>query len=127
MKTRINHALQQRVQPRNWRPYGGAGDSRQQPAHKPGAKFVSYALIALGVLCLAIHLGIYCETQASAFINQPEFYYNRFAIRDVHGASVKEVSLAVGYLSYLTAGLGLVLPLWGAMWLLWNRKKRAPA
>ena len=54
---------------------------------------------------LAIHIGIYHQTQASAFINQPEFYYNRFVIRDANGSTVREVSMMVGCLSYVTAAL----------------------
>ena len=64
-------------------------------------------MIILGAFCLTIHFGIYYVTQASAFINQPAFYYNRFVIRDANGTTLKEVSMQVGCLSYVTAALGL--------------------
>ena len=91
-------------------------------SHKRGSKLVPFLLIGLGALCLAIHFGIYHETQASAFINQPEFYYTRFVIRDASGSTVKEVSMRVGCLSYMTAALSLALPFWGAKRLFWSKQ-----
>jgi hypothetical protein len=41
------------------------------------------------------------------FINQPEFYYNRFVIRDGNGQWVRDVSLKAGFWSYITAALGV--------------------
>ena len=40
-------------------------------------------------------------------IDRPEFYYNRFIIRDSSGHTVREVSLSTGYWSYFTAAIGI--------------------
>lgn len=61
-------------------------------------------LLVVGLLCLVIHFEIYRRTSASAFINHPELYFrNVFVIRDGHGNSIKEVSYATGFCSYITA------------------------
>jgi len=84
----------------------------------------SLVLIGIGVLCLLIvHFVIFQQTGASAFINQPQFYYNRFIIRDGNGQWVRDVSLKVGYASYLTAGLALALIGMGAVLVLKRRRK----
>ena len=48
-------------------------------------------LLVLGLFCLVAHFEIYRRTSASAFINQPEFYFrNVFVIRDGKIASYRE-------------------------------------
>jgi len=69
---------------------------------------VSALLVVIGALCLIAHCVIYHQTSVSAFVDHPEFYYNRFVIRDSSGHSVREVSLAIGFWSYATATIGVV-------------------
>ena len=89
---------------------------------KLASRSISVLLIGIGALSLIIHFGIYQQTRASAFINQPEFYFNRFVIRDSNDDWVRDVSLSVGCASYLTAGLALASACGGVM-LLVKRKK----
>jgi len=86
-----------------------------------------FLLIGIGVLCLMIHFGIYHQTQASAFINQPEFYYNRFVLRDSNGQWVRDVSMSAGFASYLTAGLALASTCGGVMLIVKRKKRRMVA
>jgi len=61
-------------------------------------------LLVIGVLSLVIHFDIYRRTSASAFINHPELYFrNVFVIRDSNGQTIREVSYAAGFSSYITA------------------------
>jgi len=86
-------------------------------SHSYRQMLASLVLIGGGLLCLLFHLTIYHQTQASAFLNQPEFYYNRFVIRDRSGQTIGDVSLIVGSLSYLTAGLAVLLSSLGLLFL----------
>jgi len=70
--------------------------------------WVSALLVVFGAACLIAHFVIYHQTSVSAFVDHLEFYYNRFVIRDSSGNSVREVSLAVGFWSYITATIGVV-------------------
>ncbi|MCA9218185.1 MAG: hypothetical protein KDB27_34185 [Planctomycetales bacterium] len=74
----------------------------------------AHLLLTVGVVSLVIHLGIFCFTGASACVNQPEFYYNRFVIRDADRNSVNSVSLTIGVLSYSTAVMAVAFVPWGA-------------
>jgi len=94
---------------------------------KPAAPITSLVLIGMGVLCLIIHFAIFQQTQASAFFNQPEFYYNRFVIRDGNGQWIRDVSLLAGSASYLTAGLALTFACGGVMLLVRRKRKGAAA
>lgn len=69
----------------------------------------SIILGILGALALVTHLVLYHQTSVSAFIDRPEFYYNRFVIRDSSGQSIREVSLSAGLWSYATAAASLML------------------
>src|SRR3954468_7950884 len=70
-------------------------------------------LFVVGVICLAAHFEIYLGTSASAFINQPEFYFrNVFVIRDASGHAIGEVSYATGFCSYITAFITVVALGW---------------
>jgi hypothetical protein len=84
---------------------------REMNMHAPKWHFLnrcSAPLLALGLLCLVVHFGIYYRTSASAFINQPELYFrNVFLIRDSSGQAIREVSYATGLSSYITAALGV--------------------
>ena len=62
-------------------------------------------LFALAIVGLAVHFAIYHHTGASAFLNQPEFYYNRFVLRSHSGDWTKDVSLTAGVSTYATAGM----------------------
>jgi len=71
-------------------------------------------LLVVGLLCLVIHFEIYRRTSASAFINQPEFYFrNVFVIRDSNRQAIGEVSYATGFCSYITAFVTLAGLGWG--------------
>ena len=70
-------------------------------------------LLVVGALCLVVHFEIYRQTSASAFVNRPEFYYNRFVIRDSSGQWIRDVSLAAGFWSYITAFLSVASLCWG--------------
>ena len=70
-------------------------------------------LFVVGLLCLVAHFEIYRRTSASAFINQPEFYFrNVFVIRDASGHAIGEVSYATGFCSYITAFVTVVALGW---------------
>ncbi|MEX0775887.1 MAG: hypothetical protein WD042_09265 [Phycisphaeraceae bacterium] len=81
-------------------------------------------LVVVGLICLVAHFEIYRRTSASAFINQPEFYFrNVFIIRDANRQAIREVSYAVGFSSYITAlaavaGLG-----WGVAHIILRRRR----
>ena len=65
---------------------------------------LAISLFFVGVVCLWVHFEIYRRTSASAFINQPEFYFrNVCLIRDASGQVIREVSYATGFFSYITA------------------------
>jgi hypothetical protein len=85
--------------------------SREMIMHAPNRHVLSRfsaPLLALGLLCLVVHFGIYYRTSASAFINQPEFYFrNVFVIRDSKGQAIREVSYATGFCSYIRAAVGV--------------------
>ena len=68
----------------------------------------SVILGILGALGVVVHFVLYHRTSVSAFIDRPEFYYNRFVIRDSSGQLVREVSLRVGFWSYATAAAGVM-------------------
>ena len=71
-------------------------------------------LLVVGLLCLVIHFEIYRRTSASAFMNQPEFYFrNVFVIRDSSGQAIGEVSYATGFCSYITAFITIAALGWG--------------
>ena len=71
-------------------------------------------LLVVGLLCLVIHFEIYRRTSASAFINQPEFYFrNVFLIRDTNGQVIREVSYATGFCTYITALVTVAALSWG--------------
>ncbi len=70
-------------------------------------------LLIIGALCVAIHFEIYRQTSASAFVNHPQFYYNRFVIRDSSGQWIRDVSLVAGFWSYITAILSAATLCWG--------------
>jgi len=71
-------------------------------------------LLVVGLLCLVIHFEIYRRTSASAFINQPEFYFrNVFVIRDTNRQAIAEVSYATGFCSYITAFISVAALGWG--------------
>jgi hypothetical protein len=70
---------------------------------------VAALLLAFGAFCLIAHFVIYRQTSVSAFVDHPEFYYNRFVIRDSSGHAVRDVSLATGFWTYITAITGVVL------------------
>lgn len=81
-------------------------------------------LSVLGLLCLLVHFEIYRRTSASAFINQPEFYFrNVFIIRDASGQAVGEVSYATGFSSYITAFITVVGLGWGVARLILRRRR----
>lgn len=61
---------------------------RSAPAH------VIYSILA--VLSFVAHGVIYQLTSFSVILVRPEFYFNRFVIRDTQGQSVGEVSLTAG-------------------------------
>jgi hypothetical protein len=88
--------------------------------------FFSALLLFIGVLSLTVHFEIYHRTSASAFINQPVFYYNRFYIRDSDGHTV-DVSLQIGSWSYITAALAVASLSWGATRVVVAAKKRLTA
>jgi hypothetical protein len=88
--------------------------------------FLTPLLLAVGVLSLVVHFEIYRQTSASAFVNQPAFYYNRFYIRESDGQT-RDVSLQAGFWSYFTATLSTASLLWGARRLLQARKKHEPS
>src|SRR5438093_1271487 len=69
---------------------------------------VAALLVVFGAFCLIAHFVIYRQTSVSAFVDHPEFYYNHFVIRDSSGHSVREVSLATGFWTYITAITGVV-------------------
>jgi hypothetical protein len=72
-------------------------------------------LFVVGLVCLVIHFEIYRRTSASAFINRPELYFrNVFIIRDTHGQTIREVSYATGFSSYITAFIAVAAIGWGA-------------
>jgi hypothetical protein len=85
----------------------------------------SFMVISLvvGVLCLVIHFEIYRQTSASAFINRPEFYYNRFVIRDSSGQWIRDVSLAAGFWSYVTAFISVAALGWGVARIILRKKR----
>ena len=81
-------------------------------------------LLALGLLCLVIHFEIYRRTLASAFINQPEFYFrNVFIIRDSNGQDIREVSYATGFSSYITAFITVAALGWGVARITLRKKR----
>ena len=81
-------------------------------------------LLVVGLLCLAIHFEIYRRTSASAFINQPEFYFrNVFVIRDSSGHSIGEVSYATGFCSYITAFIAVAGLGWGVARVIWRKRR----
>ena len=47
--------------------------------------WLSALLLFIGALSLIFHFRIYQQTSASAFVNHPTFYYNRFYIRESNG------------------------------------------
>jgi hypothetical protein len=69
---------------------------------------VSIILGVLGLLGFIAHFVLYHRTSVSAFIDRPEFYYNRFLIRDGSGQTIREVSLSTGFWTYATAATGVV-------------------
>ena len=88
---------------------------------------LSALLLVVGALCLVIHFEIYRQTSASTFVNRPEFYYNRFVIRDISGQWIKDVSLAAGFWSYITAFLSVSSLCWGAILIVVAMKRRRTA
>ena len=68
----------------------------------------SILLGVFGALGLVAHFVLYHRTSVSAFIDRPEFYYNRFVIRDSSGQAIREVSLSTGFWSYATAAAGMM-------------------
>jgi hypothetical protein len=86
--------------------------------------YIMVLLLGVGAICLMIHFGICYQTSASAFINRPEFYYNRFVIRDSSGQSIGNVSLAAGFWSYVTAFISAGTLCWGATLAVVMAKKR---
>lgn len=86
----------------------------------------SVLLLELGALSLIFHFMIYRHTSASAFVNQPVFYYNRFYIRESNGQT-RDVSLQVGFWSYITAGLSVGSLCWGGTRVIVARKMRRRA
>jgi len=81
-------------------------------------------LVILGVIACIAHVVIYRQTSVSALVDLPEFYYNRFIIRDRSGHAIREVGLSTGYWSYATAGLGVVcLVSAGALLIVARRRK----
>ena len=69
---------------------------------------IAALLVVFGASSLIAHFVIYRQTSVSAFVDHPEFYYNRFVIRDSSGHSVREVSLATGFWTYITAVSGVL-------------------
>jgi hypothetical protein len=80
--------------------------------------------LVIGAFSLALHTAIYWRTTASAFLNQPEFYYNRFVIRDIHGQWIRDVSLAAGFWSYVSAGIAVLCVIWGTTLMLRHRRNK---
>ncbi len=80
-------------------------------------------LLLVGELCLVIHFEIYRQTSASAFINRPEFYYNRFVIRDSSGQWIRDVSVAAGFCSYITAFIGSAALGWGVVRIILKKRR----
>jgi hypothetical protein len=62
----------------------------------------------LGAFGFVAHFVLYHRTSVSAFVDRPEFYYNRFVIQDSSGQSVREVSLSTGFWTYAPAAAGLM-------------------
>jgi len=81
-------------------------------------------LLVVGLLCLVIHFEIYRRTSASAFINQPEFYFrNVFVIRDTNRQAVGEVSYATGFCSYITAFITIAALGWGVARIILKKRR----
>jgi hypothetical protein len=72
-------------------------------------RYFPRVLVGAGIASLIVHFVIYFQTGASAFINHPEPYFTGFTIRDIHGEYVKEVTCAVGFSTYITAMLAVLL------------------
>jgi hypothetical protein len=87
---------------------------------------LSALLLVIGALALAVHFEIYHQTSASAFVNQPVFYYNRFYIRNSDGHAT-EVSLRAGFWSYITAAFSVASLSWGVTRLVVAKKRRRAA
>ena len=81
-------------------------------------------LLVVGLLCLVIHFEIYRRTSASAFINQPEFYFrNVFVMRDSSAQTIGEVSYATGFCSYITAFITVAAVGWGVARIILRRSR----
>jgi len=85
-----------------------------------GRRYIPHILAGAGIAALIIHFVIYFLTGASAFINHPMPYFTGFTIRDGNGNFVKEVSYAVGFSTYITAMLAVLMI--GGGFYLWKRK-----
>jgi hypothetical protein len=72
---------------------------------------LSVLLLVIGALSLILHFEIYHRTSASAFINQPVFYYNHFYIRQSDGR-IRDVSVRTGFWSYITAAFSVGSVCW---------------
>ena len=81
-------------------------------------------LLVIATFSLALHIAIYWRTTASAFLNQPEFYYNRFVIRDIHGQWIRDVSVAAGFWSYVSAGIVVLFGIWGTTLILRHQREK---
>lgn len=85
---------------------------------------LSVLLLVIGAVSLIVHFEIYHRTSASAFVNQPVFYYNRFYIRESNGQT-RDVSLRTGFWSYITAALSAGSVCWGVTRIVIRKKRRA--
>jgi hypothetical protein len=81
-------------------------------------------LLVIATFSLALHIAIYWRTTASAFLNQPEFYYNSFVIRDIHGQWIRDVTLAAGFWSYVSAGIAVLCAIWATMLMRRHRREK---
>jgi hypothetical protein len=85
---------------------------------------LAVSLFVVGVFCLLAHFEIYRRTSASAFINQPELYFrNVFIIRDANRQTIREVSYAVGFSSYITAFAAVAGLGWGVAHIILRRRR----